>query len=1245
MNNTAITGYINSNVYNDADPLVRGNVLKQALLNLATMDVRVSGTLTDGSDSPNNGEISLDFVNRALYDTDGGTVRFSWNGGITMNLGSDATGDIYYRASGGKLARIALGSNGQYLGVSGGVLGYSSVAANLSIATGTLQAAQFPALTGDITSAGGSLATTLATVNSNTGTFGSASSVAQITVNAKGLVTAASSVSIASNSLSTFAAPTGDINFNSHKITSLANPSSAQDAATKYYVDSTVQGLQVKQTATVATTGALASYTYNNGTSGVGATITYSATGAITIDGHVLALGDTVLVKNEATSANNGLYCVTTAGATGVALVLTRATDMDQPAEFSGAFLPVGNVGTTNANSLWLCNPSGTVTVGTTAIPFTQLNGATDLIAGTGVSISGNTIAISNSYTGQTSITTLGTITTGTWGTGAIIGGATMTLGSDATGDIYYRNSSGVLTRLAIGSTGNALQVSGGLPAWSSTWGTLQTYQANGIASTPTDRVYLQNTTAATSISYQFSPAVNYGGYGWLTTNASSTAVNARTYLAAYSSSSVFTMSSLNTDFLINGSYTTVYTFQANGYIGVNTTSPVSSFHTTVKWYYSGQTFTGSGLNDCTTGTVFTNTSPISTKTYTIIIDGVNGIGASTLAAGGTGYIVGDTGTVNTGSVLATYTVNTVSGGAVTSYTINTIGSGYSIANGVATTKTSGSGSGFTINITTLQDTFKYTSTSGSTISQVPITGSSQTLENGFTVTFAATTGHTLTNSWARTFTRTSAITVTGIAGGTAFAVGNSSAGSNYEAGVFVGSFNDTGTYTQGIYMGVGTGQVFGSNSPFICFGSSFASTNPALTGTGLINWTSISVYSTTSAPATICGPSTASSALNVFRFAHGAWKTSASYLTHTTGTTNIICAGVSDGGAGAGTFKPTSGTGALFIYNTAQIFQQSGTATGTTGIFTDSGVDLNGVMDYRAFYATQDVGAAFYSAGKAKSIFAGSVMVGVAAYDTLNSQLQVKSNNTVMQPVYSSNVSGLNDLTTTGSFTGSFSTSHTYTVVIDAISAAAAVSIVAGGTGYAVNDVLTIVGGTSAAQVRVTSVSSGVVTGCTITFGGAGLVANNTYSTTGGTGTGATIKFTTLSDSFKWNYDGGSYTTNVVIGTAPTARLMNNGVSAFFANTSGHSVGDTWTITVTTTNPLAIYNASGTLIANIGVAGDTKVGAVTYANLPAAPSAGTLITVTDATVNTWGTAITTGGGSNTVLAFYNGTAWTVAAK
>lgn len=193
--------------------------------------------------------------------------------------------------------------------------------------------------------------------------------------------------------LDTFAAPVASLNLNSQKITNLASPSAGTDAANKAYVDATVQGLQMKPTAQVATAAALPSNTYANGTAGVGATLTATANGVLTVDGYAVQLGDIVLVKNEATQANNGLYNVTTLGTGSVKYVLTRNVDMDQSTEFGGAFIPVENNGSTTANTLWLCNVAASITVGTTAVTFTQLNSATSYSAGNGINIAGSVIS------------------------------------------------------------------------------------------------------------------------------------------------------------------------------------------------------------------------------------------------------------------------------------------------------------------------------------------------------------------------------------------------------------------------------------------------------------------------------------------------------------------------------------------------------------------------------------------------------------------------------------------------------------------------------------------------------------------------------------------------------------------------------------------------------------------------------------------------------------------------------------
>lgn len=216
--------------------------------------------------------------------------------------------------------------------------------------------------------------------------------------------------------LATFNETSGLITANG-KISSVTDPTSNQDVATKIYVDLAVQGISF-ETSKLATAAALPANTYANGASGVGATLTATSNGILTIDGTLTALGDVILVKNEAAPANNGIYVVTTAGAAGAAYVLTRAIGVDTSSELSGATTAV-QLGTINGGSLWILAVTAP-TVGTTALNWTEMNKAADLIAGTGLSFSGNTINISG-YTGGSTITTVGTLTTGSLGAGFTI--------------------------------------------------------------------------------------------------------------------------------------------------------------------------------------------------------------------------------------------------------------------------------------------------------------------------------------------------------------------------------------------------------------------------------------------------------------------------------------------------------------------------------------------------------------------------------------------------------------------------------------------------------------------------------------------------------------------------------------------------------------------------------------------------------------------------------------------------------
>jgi hypothetical protein len=175
-----------------------------------------------------------------------------------------------------------------------------------------------------------------------------------------------------------------------------ADPVAALQAATKQYVDAFIQGISNKYSATCATAAALPSNTYSNGTSGVGATLTATANGGLTVDTSVTPAVTTpptyVLVKNEAAPANNGLYQVTQAGDSTHPYILTRAVDDDVAAEMAGAFCFV-ELGTVNNKTGWLCGQSA-ITIGTTAIAFTQFSGAGTYGAGTGLSLTGSIFAL-----------------------------------------------------------------------------------------------------------------------------------------------------------------------------------------------------------------------------------------------------------------------------------------------------------------------------------------------------------------------------------------------------------------------------------------------------------------------------------------------------------------------------------------------------------------------------------------------------------------------------------------------------------------------------------------------------------------------------------------------------------------------------------------------------------------------------------------------------------------------------------
>jgi len=161
--------------------------------------------------------------------------------------------------------------------------------------------------------------------------------------------------------------------------------------ATKEYVDSIAQSLDVKASVVAATTGNLPG-TYSNGAG----TITASSNGAIGIDGQNLSLNDRLLVKNQSNAFENGIYTVTTVGSGSAPFVITRSTDTDTAAEITGGTFVFVEQGSVNADNGFVFTHNGEPTLGSTALDVSQFSGAGQITAGDGLAKSGNTLSVND---------------------------------------------------------------------------------------------------------------------------------------------------------------------------------------------------------------------------------------------------------------------------------------------------------------------------------------------------------------------------------------------------------------------------------------------------------------------------------------------------------------------------------------------------------------------------------------------------------------------------------------------------------------------------------------------------------------------------------------------------------------------------------------------------------------------------------------------------------------------------------
>ena len=459
----------------------------------------------------------------------GGTTGMSFTGGPVTTIGTLTLGGTLGVANGGTGATdaaTALTNLGAY--PASNPAGYTSNVGTVTSVSGTGTVSGL-SLSGTVTSAGSltlggtlvvtpsdfasqSANTVLAAPNGSAGTptfraivaadiptlnqntTGTASNVTGIVAVANG----GTGASVAGTARTNLSAAASGANTD---ITSIAlttgtistTPTNGTDIVNKTYADSIASGINFHQSVRLATAAALPANTYNNGTSGVGATLTANANGALSVDSVAAVVGNRILVKNEAAQANNGVYTVTQVGDGSTPYILTRATDFDSAGTGvdqidAGDFFLV-TAGSTQSNTSWVQQTPLPITVGTTAIVFTQFAAPVLYSAGTGLTLAGTVFSITNTgvsastYGSASSVPVLainaqGQVTSASSSSIAIaasqITSGTVSVAQGGTGattltanGVLLGNGTSAISATAVGSTGQVLVGNtGGAPSW-----------------------------------------------------------------------------------------------------------------------------------------------------------------------------------------------------------------------------------------------------------------------------------------------------------------------------------------------------------------------------------------------------------------------------------------------------------------------------------------------------------------------------------------------------------------------------------------------------------------------------------------------------------------------------------------------------------------------------------------------------------------------------------------------------------